>query len=369
MDEQLKQRWRLVLGRYANALDTRLSSRQQQQDEVLQQLYQEGQLQRGFKVSAGLGESELAVTNWLEAAETLFPRSVNDRLQSDAVERFGLHQVLEQPQVLEKITPSMGVLKQLLKLNAHHKPAIRQQVERIIQGVVEELLRRLRPTYINNLSGRLNRQAHSPVKRLPNLDWQTSIRRNLKHFDGEKVCFERVYFHARQQYQLPWHIVLCIDQSGSMATSLIYSAVIAGILTRLPSVKLSLVVFDTQVVDLSEQAQDPVSVLLNCQLGGGTLISQAWRYCQQLCSEPGRSVVATVSDFEEGGSMQALLAQAQGMIDSGIKMLGMTAMNHDAEPFYSTFSTDNLQRLGMEIGSLSPDNFAEWLALTMGLRR
>lgn len=257
MDEQLKQRWRLVLGRYANALDTRLSSRQQQQDEVLQQLYQEGQLQRGFKVSAGLGESELAVTNWLEAAETLFPRSVNDRLQSDAVERFGLHQVLEQPQVLEKITPSMGVLKQLLKLNAHHKPAIRQQVERIIQGVVEELLRRLRPTYINNLSGRLNRQAHSPVKRLANLDWQTSIRRNLKHFDGEKVCFERVYFHARQQHQLPWHIVLCIDQSGSMATSLIYSAVIAGILTRLPSVKLSLVVFDTQVVDLSEQAQDP----------------------------------------------------------------------------------------------------------------
>lgn len=369
MDAQLKQRWRLVLGRYANALDASLSPLQEQQDQVLQQLYQEGQLQRGFKVSAGLGESELAVTHWLEAAENLFPRSVNDRLQSDAVERFGLHQILEQPQVLEKITPSMGVLKQLLKLNAHHKPAIRQQVERIIQGVVEELLRHLRPTYLNHLGGRLNRQARSPVKRLANLDWQTTIRRNLKHFDGEKVCFERVYFHARQQHQLPWHLILCLDQSGSMATSLIYSAVIAGILTRLPSVKLSLVVFDTQVVDLSDQAQDPVAVLLNCQLGGGTLIAQAWRYCQQLCAEPGRSVVVTVSDFEEGGSMPALLAQAQGMMDSGIKLLGMTAMNQHAEPFYSTVTTDQLQRLGMEISSLSPDHFAQWLAVTMGLHR
>ncbi|EKE69463.1 VWA domain-containing protein [Gallaecimonas xiamenensis] len=365
MAEQLKERWRLVLGRYADSLGANLSGQQLAQDQVLEQLYAEGQRGRGLKVTDTLEDN---VGQWLENAEALFPRSVNDQLQQHALERFDLHQLLQQPGMLDKVSPSLGLLKQLMKLNAHHNLELRQRVEAIIRAVVEELLRLLRPKITNTLAGRRNRQAHSPVKRLANLDWQTTIRRNLKHFDGEKLRYERVYFHARRQTQLPWHVVLCIDQSGSMAESMIYSAVIAGIITRLPSVRLSLVVFDTKLMDLSDHAQDPVTVLLKCQMGGGTHIANAWRYCQQLAQEPGRTLVATVSDFDEGGPQQALFSQAKDMIDSGITMMGLTALTADSQPFYDSHATAQLQRLGMEVSALSPDRFAQRLAKIMGLR-
>lgn len=208
MAEQLKERWRLVLGRYADSLGANLSGQQLAQDQVLAQLYAEGQRGRGLKVTDTLEDN---VGQWLENAEALFPRSVNDQLQQHALERFDLHQLLQQPGMLDKVSPSLGLLKQLMKLNAHHNLELRQRVEVIIRAVVEELLRLLRPKITNTLAGRRNRQAHSPVKRLANLDWQTTIRRNLKHFDGEKLRYERVYFHARRQTQLPWHVVLCID--------------------------------------------------------------------------------------------------------------------------------------------------------------
>ncbi|WP_417763888.1 VWA domain-containing protein [Shewanella sp.] len=369
MDYSLKQRWRLVLGRYAEALDNQLTPPQQQQDKVLNGLFQLGLEQRGFHLSGGLGASELPIIEWLDSAEKLFPKSVNDTLQHQALERFNVRELLQEPKVLANISPSMGLLKQLMSINAHTNPKLQQQVREIISKVVAELFKQLQPRFNNKLSGRLNRQAHSPQKRLANLDWHTSIRKNLKHFDGERVRFERIYFHSRQQPQLPWHVILCIDQSGSMSASMIYSAAIAGILKRLPTVKLSLVVFDTQVVDLSEQADDPVEVLLATQLGGGTLIAKAWQYCQQLVETPARTVIATVSDFAEGGPERAMYQQAKQLIDSGVKMLGMTALSSESVPFYDSNATAQLNSLNMQIASLTPDHFANWLAQTMGLQK
>jgi len=369
MDYSLKQRWRLILGRYAESLDTSLSNEQQQQDQILEQLYQHGLKERGFQISGGLEASQPSVVQWLDNAEKLFPKSVNDTLQHQALERFGIKQLLEEPRVLKNITPSMALLKQLMRIDAHTNPKLQQQVQQIITTVVEDLLKQLRPLFNNKLNGRLNRQAHSPQKRLANLDWQTSIRKNLKHFDGKRVLFERIYFHARQQPQLPWHVVLCIDQSGSMSSSMVYSAVIAGILKQLPCIKLSLVVFDTQVVDLTEQADDPVKVLLSTQLGGGTLIAKAWQYCEQLIETPSRTIIATVSDFCEGGPEQAMYQQAEHLINSGVSMLGMTALSPESMPFYDSNATAKLSRMKMQIASLTPDHFANWLASTMGLQK
>lgn len=364
--DRLKQRWRLVLGRYAEPLGAKLDAHQQGQDEVLQQLYQHGMKERGFKLSGGLEQSPLNIVNWLDNAEQLFPKSVNDILQHHALERFGLDQLLQQPRVLANIEPNIALLKQLMRINAHQDPQLRADIERIIATVSHELLQRLLPIFNRKLSGRLNRQEHSPNKRLANLDWNTTVRKNLKHFDGDTLRFEKIYFYSRQQRNLPWHIILCIDQSGSMAESMIFSAVIAGILARLPRLKLSLVIFDTQVVDLSEHAEDPVRTLLYCQLGGGTHISYAWKYCQQLITEPARTVIATVSDFAEGGPEIEMYQQAQQLLTSSVKMIGMTAINHASEPFYNSQATHELQQLGMDIAALSPDQFADWLANTMG---
>ncbi|KAF7788809.1 hypothetical protein PRUB_a1882 [Pseudoalteromonas rubra] len=370
MAERLKSRWRLALGRYAeDRLDAQLSANQQAQDQCLFQLYQHGLADRGHKLSAGLDDSAPALVEWLNDIDQLFPNSVSHQLQKEAIEEFSLSACINEPKVLEKLQPSVGLLKHLLSLGSTQNPAVRQQVQRIIESVVDDLLARLTPVFTQKLRGRINRYEHSGARKLANLDWQKTIKSNLKHYDLEKkkLHFQNIYFNTRHQQSLPWHVIMCIDQSGSMAESIIYSAVIAGILHRLPTISLTLYVFDTSVVDLSSKVEDPVSLLLSTQLGGGTLITKAWQVAENAVSDPRRTVIATVSDFCEGGSPQALFEQAQRLISSGVKMIGMTAMNDRGDPFYDSFATKRLSGLGMEIAALSPDQFADWLAKQMGL--
>ena len=371
MDERLNTRWRLVLGKFANKnlSQNSLNDIQQQQDQVLEQLYKKQLESRGLKTSGTLDDSKLQVINWLDKSDKLFPKSVNDKIQAHAVHEFGLKQVLKDKDALSKLTPNMALLKQLLSIRAELSDELLLEVRRIIQSVVDELLLKLKPMFKQKLQGRLNRHQSSPQPVMANLDWHKTIRKNLKHYDIEtrQLMVQRVYFSARNQKFIPWRVILCIDQSGSMMDSVIYSAVIAGILAGLPTVDLKLVLFDTNVVDLSDKADDPVEVLMTSQMCGGTHIKKAWQYCQQLADQPSRTVVATVSDFEEGASPTALINQAKDMLESGIKMLGITAMTADAVPFYDSNATARLSKAGMDIASLSPDVFADWLARAMEL--
>lgn len=371
MDERLNTRWRLVLGKFANKnlSHSSLSDIQQQQDKVLEQLYKKQLERRGLKTSGTLDDSKLQVINWLDKSDKLFPKSVNDKIQAHAVHEFGIKQVLKDRHALSKLTPNMALLKQLLAIRAELSNELLAEVRHIIQSVVDELLLKLKPMFNQKLRGRLNRHQNSPQPVLANLDWHKTIRKNLKHYDVEtqQLMVQRVYFSARNQKFIPWRVILCIDQSGSMMDSVIYSAVIAGILAGLPTVDLKLVLFDTNVVDLSDRANDPVEVLMTSQMCGGTHIKKAWQYCFQLADQPSRTIVATVSDFEEGASPTALIAQAKDMIEGGIKMLGITAMTADAQPFYDSNATARLSKVGMDIASLSPDAFSDWLARAMEL--
>lgn len=371
MDKQLNQRWRLVLGRFANknlGADI-LNKQQNQQDKVLEQLYKKQLQRRGMSVSGSLDDSKIQVFNWLDRAAKLFPESVKEQMQHDAVNHFGLTEMLKHKEVLGQLTPNMGLLKQILQVRAQLSPELLVQVRKIIQTVVDELLAQLKPRFEQKLSGRLNRHQRSPRPVLANLDWQRTIRSNLKNFDvaQQQLMVREIYFNSRSKRHIPWRVILCIDQSGSMMDSIIYSAVIAGILTGLPSVELKLVVFDTNIIDLSDKAADPVETLLSVQMGGGTLICQAWQYCQSLAEQPGNTVVATVSDFCEGGSPSQMVAQAKDMMASGIKMLGITAMTADSVAFYDSQMTATLSNEGMEVAALSPDVFADWLAKAMEL--
>lgn len=369
MADDLKQRWRLVLGRYSQeTLDVELTEIQQAQDLRLTQLYESGLTKRGHKLTADLQKSSPQALEWLAEIETLFPKSVCEKMQQEAIVDFGLDKLLQEPLVLEKLQPNLGLLKHLLSLGHNKNPAVKAQVHRIIETVVQHLLVKLRPIFERKLNGSINRNQRNGERKLANLDWQKTVRANLKHFDPikQQMAFQQVYFNSRRQHRLPWHIIVCVDQSCSMSESVIYSVVVAGILHRLPSVSLTLLAFDTAVVDLSKSADDPVKTLLSAQLGGGTYITKAWAVAHEMTRNPDRTVIATVSDFCEGGSIQNLFSQAELMIADGIKMIGMTAMDEKGDPFYDSYTTQCLSNMGMDIAALSPNQFADWLAKKMG---
>jgi Mg-chelatase subunit ChlD len=358
-------RWRLVLGRYA---DRHLSLNQghAHMDRALDYLYNREYQGRGLRkeiAPGSLDDSQLALVTWLGAVRELFPREAVETIERHALDRYGLTELLTDPKTLEELEPNQELLRNILALRGHMQGPVLEVARRLIRQVVEELRRKLDTEIRQALSGRRNRFRHSPMAMAQNFDAAGTVRAHLKNYDGARrqLVLEQLKFFERNARRLPWEIILCVDQSGSMADSVIHSAVMAGILSSLPAFRVKLVVFDTQVVDLSEHAHDAVEVLMRVQLGGGTDIAKAVRYCSQLVQNPHRSVFVLVSDFCEGGSPQELVREVRKLAESRVKLLGLAALDGGAEPAYDRQMAERLARCGMEIGALTPQKLAHWL--------
>ena len=368
-------RWRLILGRYAkDRLPAGMTAEQERMEQCLDFLYSREYQNRGVRDkdrkddgadrTGTLDPSQLTVPRWLNEVRELFPKDTVSVIEKHALDRYGLTELITDPEILQRMEPNFDLLKMLLTFRGHLKGEVLNEARRIIRNVIEEIKRRLTAEIRRAFAGRTNRFRHSNLKVAQNLDWRGTIRKNLKNFDTRRkqLAVERVLFFSRVQRRLPWTIILCVDQSGSMAGSVIYSAVMAGILNGLPLIRVKLVVFDTAVVDLSEHVEDPVEVLMNVQLGGGTNIGQAMQYCEQLVEEPQRTVVALVSDFFEGASPPHLLASCRRLRESGARLLGLAALDENATPSYDVHMAELLAASGMDIAALTPKHFAEWLA-------
>jgi Mg-chelatase subunit ChlD len=369
-------RWRLVLGQYAkDRLDVGLSLEQQRIENALDFLYSREYRGRGVRGepdrtgprSAGLDPSQLTVPRWLSEVRELFPKETVAIIEKHAIDRYGLTELVTDPEILRRLEPNFDLLKMLLTFRGHLKGEVVNEARRVIRTVVEEIKQRLATEVRRAFSGRRNRFRHSNVKMAQNLDWRGTIRKNLKNFDNQRrqIVVDQVLFFSRIQRRLPWRVVLCVDQSGSMAGSVIYSAVMAGILAGLPLINVSLVVFDTSVVDLSGHIDDPVELLMNVQLGGGTNIGQAMQYCEQLVEDPHRTIVVLISDFCEGAPPTHLLATCRRFQESGVKLLGLAALDENANPSFDTRMAEMLAAAGMDVAALTPKHFAEWLAKTI----
>ncbi|MDG9782440.1 VWA domain-containing protein [Metapseudomonas otitidis] len=371
-DLETARRWRLILGRYADrALDqAALNPTDARLEKTLDYLYNREYQRRGH-VQGGRGgsldDSQLTALNWLEQARNLFPRSTFERLQTQAIERYAISALLTDPASLASLEPSPALAKALLSVRGRLSADTRDAVRQLIAKVVEEILQRLRSRFTNALNGRRNRFRRSPIRHAQNFDWRATIAANLKHYDPERkqLLIESPCFNARVRRQLPWDVILCVDQSGSMLDSVMYSAICASILATLPSVRVRLVLFDTQVVDLSHLAHDPVEVLLTVQLGGGTDIGKALRYCEQRVDTPQRTVLALISDFEEGAAIGPLLACVSRLNEARVRLLGLAALDDAARPVYDPSMGQRLADRGMRIAALTPEHFAEWLAEVM----
>jgi Mg-chelatase subunit ChlD len=368
-------RWRLVLGKYAKErIHASMSAEQLRIENALDFLYSREYQGRGVREEeegsrseGSLDPSQLTVPRWLSEVRELFPKETVAVIEKHALDRYGLTELITDPEILRRLEPNFDLLKMLLTFRGHLKGEVLGEARRIIRSVVDEIKQRLAAEVNRAFSGRRNRFRHSNVKIMQNLDWRGTIRKNLKNFDTRRkqMLIDRVLFFSRVQRRLPWRIILCVDQSGSMAGSVIYSAVMAGILSGLPLIDVKLVVFDTAVVDLSDHVEDPVEILMSVQLGGGTNIGQAMRYCEQLLDDPHRSIMVLVSDFCEGGEPSRMIASSQRFRESGAKLLGLAALDENANPSYDVHMAERLAAAGMDIAALTPKHFAEWLAKTI----
>lgn len=365
------ERWRLVLGRFSEpSLGVSLGSEGQKVDAVLDYLYGREYRGRGVRERAkrgGLDPSQLSVPTWLHHVRQLFPRETAEVIQRHALERYRMTELVTDAEVLEKLEPNYDLLKSVLTFRGLMKGRVLEVARAVIRKVVEELRRRLESDIRRTLWGRLNRFQHSPLRIAQNLDWRGTIRRNLKNYDPEraKLIVQNVRFFSRVERRLPWDVIICIDQSGSMADSVIHSAVVAGILAALPSLRVHLVVFDTNVVDLTQYVDDPVEILMSVQLGGGTDIGRALRYCEQKIVTPSRTALILISDFIEGASPGVMLDAVRRMAEARVRMIGLAALDQEAMPVHDVQMAERLAECGMDVAAMTPLALAEWLAKVM----
>jgi Mg-chelatase subunit ChlD len=364
------RRWRLVLGKYAgDALGYSLDGKGQRMDRALEYLYAREYAGRGVRPEGGprgpgsLDASQLTVPHWLSEVRELFPRDAAEVVERHALDRYGMTELISDPQTLERLEPNTDLLRVLLTFKGQLKGPVLDMARRVIRTVVEEIKRRIEADVRRALAGRVNRFRHSPVAIRQNFDARGTLRANLRNYDTERrrLVIDRVRFFERNTRRLPWSVILCVDQSGSMAESVIHSAVMASILAGLPSVRVKLVVFDTAVVDLSQYVADPVEALMNVQLGGGTDIGKAMRYCEQLIDNSQRTALILVTDFCEGASPRELVRVCRKLASARVRLLGLAALDMKAEPAYDRAMAARLAQAGMEIAALTPNRLAEWL--------
>jgi Mg-chelatase subunit ChlD len=292
-----------------------------------------------------------------------FPSSVVQVMQRDAMERLGLRQLLLEPELLATVQPDVSLVGVLLGLNRVIPERSRETARAVVRQVVADLERRLAASTRAAVSGALNRASRTRRPRTADIDWNRTILANLSRYQPE-----RLVGYGRRSPQVLRDIVLCIDQSGSMASSIVYASVFGAVMASLRSVDTRLIVFDTSVVDLTDQLADPVDVLFGVQLGGGTDIAGALSYCEQVITRPRETVLVLISDLFEGGVTEDLLHRARSFVDRGVQLVALLALTDQGAPAYDHDNAAALAELGVPAFACTPDLFPELMAAAIERR-
>ncbi|MFD6194226.1 VWA domain-containing protein [Streptomyces sp. NPDC060275] len=360
------RRWRLVLGGdQADGTGHVLSGRDAAMDGALTALYGRGGAPRaGRDRAAGLGASAPAVARWLGDIRTYFPSSVVQVMQRDAIDRLGLATLLLEPEMLEAVEADVHLVGTLLSLNRAMPDTTKETARAVVRKVVEDLEKRLVTRTRAALSGALDRSARTGRPRPHDIDWNRTIGANLKHYlpEHRTVVPERLVGYGRASRSVRKEIVLCVDQSGSMAASLVYASVFGAVLASVRSIETRLVVFDTAVADLTDQLDDPVDVLFGTRLGGGTDINRALAYCQSRITRPADTVVVLISDLYEGGIRDEMLKRVAAMQAAGVRFVTLLALSDEGTPAYDREHAAALAALGAPAFACTPDLFPEVMA-------
>jgi Mg-chelatase subunit ChlD len=363
------RRWRLVLGASANdelcpgGAESLLNEMQMGMDNVLQALYDED------KRTGSLSQSSPNVARWLGDIRTYFPTPSVHIMQQDAIDRLGLTQLLLEEETLEQVDPDVNLVATLVSLSKAIPEETKDTARRVVRQVAEQLERKLASQLIQAVRGSLNRASRTYRPRANEIDWQRTIQLNLKNYQPEHktIIAERLvgYGHRRSSLR---DIVLCVDQSGSMATSVVYSSIFGAVLATVRAVSTRMVVFDTAVVDLTEDLKDPVDLLFGTQLGGGTDINRALTYCQQTITRPEQTILVLITDLYEGGDTKQMLQRASELVQSGVQVVCLLALSDSGKPSYDHRNAAALAQLGIPSFACTPELFPDLMAAAIQKR-
>ncbi len=400
------RRWRLLLGGAAEkSLGAQLSAEDVQMDEALAALYESDQYgsdqlepdqlepdqlepdqlepdqgeadqdqarqtepsARGRRRTAGLAASAPRVARWLGDIRTYFPTSVVQVMQRDAIDRLNLTSMLLEPELLDSVQPDVHLVSTLVSLNHLMTETTKATARMVVGRVVSDVERRIANQTRTAVTGAVNRASRTQRPRVHDIDWNATIAKNLKHYlpEHHTVVPERWVGYGRSSQAVAKDVIVAVDQSGSMAESVVYAAIFAATLASIRSVKTSLVAFDTQIADLSDRLSDPVEVLFGCQLGGGTDINRALAYCQHLISRPADTVVVLISDLYENGIAEEMLRRVAQLLSSGVTVIVLLALSDSGAPSYDHEHAASLAALGVPAFACTPEMFPDLLAVAL----
>lgn len=374
--DQVEQamRWRLILGRFS---DDQLGFQQLQQqganglgglfaearrmDVPLEYIYDREYSARAHHQSGGGDSKGLSVPMWLNRVHDLFPQEAVHVMENDALTRYGLTELVTDPEILKRATPSEELLKAILQFKHRMNGPVLEAARDVVKAVVSQLAEKIKSECYSALHGVFDPEQRPPKPTFRNTDWKRTIQRNLKNYDkeGDRLIIQRVFYKHRQKHKSPWHIIVAVDQSGSMTDSLIHSSVMAAIFASLPSVEVSLVLWDTRYVDVSQHVNDPLEILMSCQLGGGTDMWPVMQYCAGLVREPQRTIFVLLSDWYIFGQQKDCLALAHKLHEDGVMGIGLSALDSQCKPVYDESFAKQLAGCGWFVAALTPKKLAE----------
>lgn len=362
----MERRWRLMLGTEEGAPDS-LCADDRRLMSALNALYASGEAQS--KGRGSLSRSAPSVSRWLGDIRDFFPSSVVQVVQRDAFERLGLKQMLMEPEFLAAIEADVHLVADLISLRSIMPEKTVDTAREVIAKVVAELMERLEKKTAESIRGAINRSRRTFRPRFGDIDWPRTIGANLRHYQPEHrtVVPEKLIGFMRQQRRITDldEVILCVDQSGSMATSVVYSSIFAAVMASIPAVKTQLVCFDTAVVDLTEELEDPVSVLFGVQLGGGTDINQAVAYCEGKIERPGKTHLILITDLYEGGDAAELKQRVANLIRQDVNVITLLALSDDGRPSYDANLAAEFATIGSPVFACTPDQFPDLMATAL----
>lgn len=372
MDTELLRRWRLILGGEADGTGTKLAGQDAGMDAALSALY-EFERKKSFDYAekdnnkVGRGGSQPNVARWLGDIRQYFPQSVVQVMQNDALRHPELQRrLMLEPEILEQASPDVHLLATLMELKKLIPDKTKDTARRVVQKVVEELMQKVEQKTVAAVTGALNRSVRNRRPRLNEINWDLTIRKNLRHYQPayKTIIPETRLGHGRKTKRSLKDIVLCLDQSGSMGTSVVYTGIFGAVMASLPTVKTHMVVYDTEVVDLTEDLQDPVELLFGVQLGGGNDTNKALTYCQSLITKPDDTIFILVSDLYEGSGEpeRQMRLRMEELVSAGVQLIVLLALHDNGTPSYERGNAQFLARLGVPVFGCTPDLFPDLMA-------
>jgi Mg-chelatase subunit ChlD len=359
MEDHLRK-WRMILGGDQNdGTGYSLRDVDLQIDKTLEALYDSDR-------KGGLGPSSPNVSRWLGDIRTYFPNTVVKVMQQDALKRLNLTSMLLEKEMLENVEPDVHLVATLMTLSRVIPSKTKDTARQAVRKVVDDLMKKLSQPTQQAIMGSLNRSTRNRRPRHNEINWHTTILKNLKHYQPEykTIIPETRIGYGKRRRSLK-DVVLCIDQSGSMGTSVIYSGIFGAVMASIPAIQTRMVVFDTNVVDLTDELDDPVELLFGVQLGGGTDINRALTYCQQIIQRPADTVLVLITDLYEGGNNEEMRKRAKTLTEAGVQVVVLLALNDDGAPGYDHANAEYMASLGIPVFACTPDKFPDLMAAAL----